>query len=385
MHPTARPPGGRYHVLDALRGICALCVCLFHFRAAGPIATLPFVRGSWLFVDFFFVLSGFVIAANYRHRLTEWHALKRFALLRLGRVWPLHLATLAAFVAFEAAGALLASDAVMNRPPFAADRSPFAILTNIFMVQIFGLHTGLTWNYPAWSIAAEFWTYLIFAALAIASGARLERLLLVLVPLCALGLAFATPGAINVTHEWSLLRCFYGFSVGVLVWSVWNTRPASPVSAQPAWRWTMAELAVVALIIVFVSFGWHAPINLAAPFVFGLAILLFAAERGAVSAFLQAAVFRWLGLLSYSIYMVHSLVQSRFEDALRLIGLWTGRPLVSGTPAMAGTTSLEGTVFTMLMLLLVVLAAWIAWRLVEQPMQAWTRRVANRAPAVQPA
>ena len=81
----------RYAALDSLRGVCALFVCLFHFRANGPIATLEFVRGSWLFVDFFFVLSGFVIAANYRERLVAGAFLRGFVILRFGRVYPLHL------------------------------------------------------------------------------------------------------------------------------------------------------------------------------------------------------------------------------------------------------------------------------------------------------
>ena len=46
-----------------------LLVCLFHFRANSPLTSLEFVRGSWMFVDFFFVLSSFVIAANDRQRL----------------------------------------------------------------------------------------------------------------------------------------------------------------------------------------------------------------------------------------------------------------------------------------------------------------------------
>jgi len=55
---------------------------------------------SWLFVDFFFVLSGFVIAANYRSdcwMVSEW----TFVLLRLGRLYPLHFAMLAVGVAFS--------------------------------------------------------------------------------------------------------------------------------------------------------------------------------------------------------------------------------------------------------------------------------------------
>ena len=58
----------------------------------------------YLFVDYFFVLSGFVIAHRYRSSISSRAAYLRFAIVRLGRVYPLHVAVLAvfgAFVAFE--------------------------------------------------------------------------------------------------------------------------------------------------------------------------------------------------------------------------------------------------------------------------------------------
>ncbi len=61
-----------------MRGICALLVALFHLKSAGLIADLALVRKGWLFVDFFFVLSGFVIAASYGVRLRSWFSVARF-------------------------------------------------------------------------------------------------------------------------------------------------------------------------------------------------------------------------------------------------------------------------------------------------------------------
>ena len=104
------------------------------------------MRGSWLFVDFFFVLSGFVIAATYRARLIGGGYLRSFAILRLGRVYPLHVFMLAAFVAMEIVGLVLASKGLMKHAPFDADHSLFAILTNLTLTQAFGLHDVLTWN-----------------------------------------------------------------------------------------------------------------------------------------------------------------------------------------------------------------------------------------------
>ena len=58
----------RLVALDSLRGLCALMVALMHINSISHISESTLVRQSWLFVDFFFVLSGFVIAHSYIDR-----------------------------------------------------------------------------------------------------------------------------------------------------------------------------------------------------------------------------------------------------------------------------------------------------------------------------
>jgi peptidoglycan/LPS O-acetylase OafA/YrhL len=374
----------RYEALDALRGLCAICVCLFHFRAMGPIASLPFVRGSWLFVDFFFVLSGFVIAANYRQKLTDKRFLGRFAILRFGRVWPLHMVMLLAFIAFEILGLLLSQYNVMQRQAFSGSTAVDAIFTNIAFLQSFGFHDGLTWNQPAWSIAAEFWTYLLFATLVAAAAARTERRLLAIIPAAALTLLFVTPHAINVTHDWSLGRCILGFGTGVLAWHFWQ-RYGMHARRPHAAAAFLAEIAAVALTVAFVVYAGSPPLNLAAPLLFAGVIFVFAAEAGPLSALLRGPTFLLLGRLSFSIYMVHTFVQSRFDDVLRLIGRLSGLAFLTKTSgpgqpyaAQIGTTPGQGVAFTIAMLLLVVSTAWLTWRFVEQPGQRLALRAADR-------
>src|SRR5712691_8834418 len=91
----------RFVVLDSWRGIAACLVALFHLDSYSHLYGVPFVRNSWLFVDFFFVLSGFVIAANYQQRLLDGFGIERFLLLRLGRLYPLHFTMLALFIGCE--------------------------------------------------------------------------------------------------------------------------------------------------------------------------------------------------------------------------------------------------------------------------------------------
>ena len=80
--------GSRFEALDAWRGICAVIVVVFHFVAMVPssLERSLFIRNGYLFVDFFFVLSGFVLCHSYRGQIASLGDIKRFAIRRFGRV-----------------------------------------------------------------------------------------------------------------------------------------------------------------------------------------------------------------------------------------------------------------------------------------------------------
>ena len=79
----------RYEILDGLRGIAALMVVIFHlFETYSKGAAFQIVNHGYLAVDFFFVLSGFVVGYAYDDRwdkMTTWGFFKR----RLTRLHPM--------------------------------------------------------------------------------------------------------------------------------------------------------------------------------------------------------------------------------------------------------------------------------------------------------
>ncbi len=379
------PPRHRFLALDALRGLCAVLVCLFHFHANSPIATSAFIRSSWQFVDFFFVLSGFVIASGYRQRLRDGMSRARFLGLRLGRIYPLHIVMLLLFVVAEFGATLLPAG---TRTPFDSAHSLSTIPLHLTMLHSVGLVPRLTWNDPAWSIATEFWAYVGFALLVPWARKRLDLVLGVVVVVCPLILLAVTPWGTNVTFDWGLVRCFYGFALGVLCWTAWQRMGA--VAGSPTVGGSLIEMAALIAVTTFVVAADHSRWTLFGPPVFAVAVLVFAHERGFVSRLLTTPPLLALGTLSYSIYMTHSFVQARLVNLLQVVDHGTGialtRPAVNGatTELLVGASPLAGTILTVVMLVTVVAVSVVTYRLVELPAQRWTRaRLA--APPVTPA
>jgi peptidoglycan/LPS O-acetylase OafA/YrhL len=354
----------RFAALDALRGVCALLVALFHFnfQGEGAIAGVQAVQKGWLFVDFFFVLSGFVLAHAYWGRIGGEVGPWRFLGLRLGRIYPLHLAVLLAMIVLELAGTMIGRDA------FAGDRSVDGLVASLLLLHSSGATGGLVWNSPSWSIAAEFWAYVLFAALALTGRVWL------FVPAGLVGLALVATAPVELhdaTFGFGTARCVFGFSLGVLLWAYAGRPRFGTVTA------TAAEAGVLLAVWLLATFVWTGWPPLLGPPLFALAVLVFAAEAGLVSRLLKTRAFLALGTLSYSIYMVHPFVQARLMEALARVGLAaTGRPdrlLVTGVAADA---------VVMLMLAAVIATAALTYRWIERPVRGWSRRRLH-APAVE--
>jgi len=207
----------RFVVLDSWRGIAACLVALFHLDAYSHLYGVPFLRNSWLFVDFFFVLSGFVIAANYQQRLLDGFGVGRFLFLRLGRLYPLHFAMLVLFISWELLKVPrrilipeLSSMALLSTP----QEAPDTILANLLLIQSLHLYDFVTWNLPSWSISTEFYTYVIFAACLV--GFRKHAWIALLLAMIGAPVLIATLSEHNMaTHyDWGIVRCVYGFAAG---------------------------------------------------------------------------------------------------------------------------------------------------------------------------
>ena len=291
----------RYRALDGMRGLAALLIAAMHAvdltGAHGGLSGLIGFHGAYLFVDFFFVLSGFVLAKAYAGRIASRADAVAFTLRRIGRLWPLHAAM---FLAMAALVAMRGPDAI--RADFAAAGIDLTLdassaLAHLTLLQPFGLVPSVSWNWTSWSIATELWTNLLFVLLVAVFRRDAGRVFLGIALVMLAVIAASTPQ--SMAGAAGFPRCVAGFMLGAAI-SAWRLgRPSQ--SANDIAMEVCALVAVVALVTVAAD----GPITFAAPFVFAIATAILAAECGPVSALLRARPLLALGAWSYAIYLVH--------------------------------------------------------------------------------
>ncbi|MDO1559375.1 acyltransferase [Brevundimonas sp. 2R-24] len=363
MTETTAATQPRFLALDALRGVLALLVVLFHLPVDSHLRDLPLVMHGYLAVDYFFVLSGFVIAHSYGQRINGLAQGRDFLIKRVARVWPLHAVMLGLFVLLEVVRALTHFDPV---PPFTGDRAPGGIVTNLLMIHALGTEDSQTWNGPAWAVSAEMLCYVVFAGIMLWArrfGIALSLILsLILAVLGAVIVVSLAPRWMNTTWEYGWARALYGFFLGLIVYRVFSWRRA------PGKGWLEALLILAALAFIWVATG---PWTVLASLVFAPVIWVLAGDRGPVARALTWKPLVKLGDVSYGVYLIHMLLIVLMLIAARKLGLFHERRVDLGSMWL-------NDLLTLGFLALVIALAVASYRYIETPARdavgAWLRR-----------
>ncbi|MEH3041817.1 MAG: acyltransferase [Sphingomonas paucimobilis] len=373
--------------LDSLRGLAALAVVLHHvtgadsfratFRHMGLFDVALF-HHAYLFVDFFFVLSGVVIAMNYVHRAPDRFSSVDFAIKRFARVYPLHLFMLFAFLGFRIVRLSLSALGILPESSAANGNDLYSFVMNVLLLHGLGFTQELSWNGPSWSISAEFYTYLLFALVLVACATRRSRagvyMVSALISLASLAAILFVLGRPNMdfNYEFGILRCTYGFFLGVLTYAATNRLAGHltlPRIARELWLWgaLVGGVAIVSLIEFAPDLaGFAAPIFA----ILFAGLLLF--PRGSLPGLLSVGSLVWLGRRSYSIYMTHVLVIMTSEYVLKVIGMGRLAALDARVPGVPATALALAIIAVTL-----VISDW-TYRNVELGGGNWTRRMLAR-------
>ena len=374
----------RFVVLDGWRGVLALLVAAYHFHPNSHIHDWTFLRHGYMVVDFFFVLSGFVLAHAYRSRLSSVEDTFEFILRRLGRLYPLHVFFILVWLMYELSR-LCASQffgRVLEHPSFGPSMSLYALITNLLLVHSLGLHNSLTWNFPSWSISTEFYTNALFALCCwIAIPPRSSLIAKIgIVAVSPLVIAALSPAYIDTTYDFGIVRCIYGFVVGVLVLDIVETLKWRPVAAFILSNRIMVSVLEVGAIIAlyeFVStFGKESPYSTLAPMLFGLVVWVFSYETGLISQWLKSRPFVLAGTLSYSIYLSHAIVLVAFWNVAHH-GFGLNYVTVDDVTFIESNI-IVGDLLYCLMLAAVFGVSFVTYRYIEEPCRARMYTLARR-------
>lgn len=365
-----------YELLDGLRGVAALAVIWFHFSEGfSREAVFPFAAHGFLAVDFFFVLSGFVIGYAYDDRWGKGLTMKDFAKRRLIRLHPLVVFA----VLLGAVSYLLQGSVTWQGEHVPLWRVGLATLTSLFMIpawpgaptEVRGFDEMFPLNGPMWSLFFEYIGNLLYALLLRRLSTRFLGAVVVLAAggLVAVGL-LNPDGAGNLGGGWSLggcgflyglLRMMFAYSMGL-----WLARIHRPRHIRYAFA--ISALALIALLAVPRFASGYEPVPVL-PYQLVVVIVLFpllvwVGANGTPGTGGSSRLCRFLGDISYPLYII----QYPFMYLLYAY-LWrkpdTYVPLSEEWPLVLG-----------LFVGLIVLA-YVVFKCYDEPVRRWLTRLAR--------
>ncbi len=350
--------------LTGLRGLAALWVMIGHYFGDGPanLTVRTVVEHMYLAVDIFMVLSGFVLARSSDADVRVPFALAqvwRFLVRRLARIYPVYLLSSLVCALLVATGLGVWGDPVLSVP---------MVLTNLAMAQSWGgPYDGL--NAVSWSISTEWAANLLFPLFGVlflraslrwslaAAAATLAGL--VLFAAFSHGTAPDDPpmfGALTwYSFPGAMVRCVTEFMLGMACW-----RLRRDVAAT-AWLGGDAPLgfALLAMAVMTLFQAMDMVFLLLACGV----IIGFSHERGWVAAAFAGALPRWLGTISFSLYLWH-------------IPMLQLAPFLTAAMTRAGVWQAWGMAHLVLMLAVMAVSA-LSYSRIERPAQRFVLGVAH--------
>lgn len=364
MTPLAYPQNLKS--LTSLRFIAAFWVLLYHFKdhLGLEMGRWGLIADGYLGVDLFFTLSGFILAHVYLSSLeTGRYGYGGFLKNRIARVYPMHLAALAAMIVLFV-GATAMGAGVGSAEAFKWSDLP----AHLFMVHAWGTTEAVGWNFPSWSISAEWAAYLLFpliAALVLKAQRRAAWMAAAAMALCLL--SFAALDNLHAVLPWvgqdfsqmtaqiGVLRILPSFLLGVALYAFGRATPA-----PKSWAWPIA-LVSGAWIVAVTSLNWWEGLVW-----FGLAGLLYGlaeTSRHGVDAPMSSRPFVFLGASSYALYMIHLPVDIVWFHGLERIGVTDASALGVRIGALIGVFAA------------CVVASAFAYLWLEEPARNWIRKL----------
>lgn len=351
-----------YNILDGLRGVAALTVVCYHlFEAFATSHIDQRINHGYLAVDFFFLLSGFVMGYAYDDR---WNTMsvKDFIRRRLIRLHPMVvMGALIGAAMFYTQGC-----SVWDVTKISVGMLLLSTLLNALMIpvttgfEIRGVGEMYPLNGPSWSLMFEYIGNLLYALFIRRFSTRLLTVLVVLAgcgltafsvwgPLGDIGAGFAMTGA-DMTG--GSLRLLFSFSAGLLL-----SRVFKPVKVRGAfWIGAVAIVAVAAIPRIGGSEHlWMNGVYDAFCAVVLFPLLVYVGASGRTTDRITTRICKFLGDISYPLYMVH-------YPFIYLYYAWVKNENLTFGESFPGAAAL---------VVVSVALAWLCLKFYDEPVRKW--------------
>jgi peptidoglycan/LPS O-acetylase OafA/YrhL len=325
--------------LTAFRFFAAFWVFLFHLRSRIDYESNWFwdvIENGARGVDFFFILSGFVIFHVYESQISSGRfSFRNYIIKRLARIYPLHLFMLLIFLAL----AIMGNNQVQG------------VLGSIFLLHAWGLTDGLVLNGPSWTLSAEMFAYLTFGVIVFRSPPTwliFVAFVITAISVHFFALSLGKTAFIHLTWDYGSLRILPLFILGMLL------RRLSPALSQ--------TLATLVGLLGIVMFFWFASVPAGYEILIPFALLIISGARLSDQQNLptNSQLFVYLGEISYSTYMIHIFIIAVWFDYLPKLGF--------------------GPLPWSIICVVVIVGSSVSYHLIEVPARRWINGYIDKEP-----
>ena len=372
--------------LTPMRGIAALLTVIFHVDLMMGNGGDMLVKRShtmllsrmYLMVDFFFILSGFIMFYVYGKMFSSnvnKKSFKKFTIARFARVYPLHFFTLGycivLFFISERMG-------IPKIPVLQIENNLFSIFTNTLLLHSMNFHNWFSWNHASWSISVEWWAYMLFPFLVAPISKMNSGKKAIIAIMCFMGyLAIAffiipvvtipkeipfvkvdpSQLSINVAFQYGYIRCLCGFILGMIVYQAYHAKWLANFFAN-------GYILIVLTFIAFISMHFNLP-DFVTIIPFPFILLCGAYGSNGIDNFFANKFLQRLGDWSFSIYLVHQPLLFTIGSIMSYLNPMDPNKPVSGPPPKP--EMLTGWVICIAFLILTLAISFVTYRFIEVP------------------
>ncbi|MDB5017287.1 MAG: acyltransferase [Mucilaginibacter sp.] len=355
-----------YEILDGLRGVAALLVVAFHvFETYSGNRFNQLINHGYLAVDFFFLLSGFVVAYAYDDRwgkMTQWDFYKR-RLIRLQPMVIMGSIIGAALFYFQSCGMFPLISATPLWKMLLVMVVGFTLVPLLPSMDIRGWQEMHPLNGPAWSLFFEYIANILYA-LFIRKFSNTMLAIFVIVSACLLinYTVFGPQG--DVIGGWSIdktqlnigfTRLLYPFFAGVLL-----SRMGKLIHIKNAF--TVCSLLIVAILFVPRIGGsehlWMNGLYESFCIIILFPLIVSIGAGGSLTAKLPIKICRFLGGISYPLYITH-------YPLIYLYIAWVANNKVPKE---------QGLPVGLLLFIVAIAIAYACLKLYDEPVREWLRK-----------